>query len=218
MFDQAYKTITAGDQAGPGASPIPGDFSVLSNFNKSSFQAPYYRSGASQVTTQNAVNDANSQAGAVQKAQAINDRLKEIQRLQDPKNYKIVSKQDGGFDYQDPAGKPITLAQYSAVTGKDPASVLKDSTNSLDIQYVNDFNNLQKLINLRINNDPKWEDFAKGLGGDTLVKTLKDTSNPADTLIKNFTQYYPNVYSNLPWNQYDSAAQVNKPGTFAGFK
>lgn len=182
--------------------------------------------GANKTGVQAGIDDATRVAG-------IKDKIAQIQYNSDPKNFKIIQKPDGGQDYADPTGKKITLLQYSQATGLKPHEVLGNSSNRLDQQYVNDYNNLQALTNAALSNDnASLQKIATQLWGDN-GKYAKDSkeqkaadaknaqamqraqqfkqSNP-DDIIKKFVAYYPNIYTNLP-----QTGQIHNPSTLPGF-
>jgi hypothetical protein len=68
----------------------------------------------------------------------LKEKAQNLKDMQDPNNYKQVLKDDGGFDFFDPAGKKISVQAYSQVVGKRPSDILAKSENSLDRQYVQD--------------------------------------------------------------------------------
>lgn len=182
-------------------SPL-GSFPELANYFKNSFQAPTRASGLSAYSVGNQVAVGNQQAQDAynRKLQisALSDKAASLDPT-DPKNYQQVPKADGGYDFTGPGGQKISVQQYASATGSTPQKVLADSTNALDRQYVNDFSNMQKLINLSVNNDTAGRDkLAKQIGGDNLVKVLKTGNITPDQLIQSFQAYYPHIYGGAP--------------------
>ena len=49
-----------------------------------------------------------------------------------------VKKEDGGFDFFDGDGNPITAAQYAQVNDITISDALKGSENGMDTAYIND--------------------------------------------------------------------------------
>lgn len=218
MYDQFAKTIQDSSNVTAPASPL-GNFPELQNYFKGAFQgAQAGAAGGALINNAAQQEQERRQAEAAarqQEVQALKQSIADTTAAHDPKNYQQVQKQDGGYDYLDGAGKPISLAQYSRDTGVDPTKALAGSTNAKDIQYLNDYGNLQKVVNAALNNDTDTlKKLAVGLYGDN-TKPADDPANkgivdnflnnlkkqkPQD-LIQNFTKYYSNVYSDHPWNQ-----------------
>lgn len=145
--------------------------------------------GANTAQAQGNIADANAATAAKQKIQDIQERIQKIKDLQDPSKYQQVRTKDGGFSYFDPAGKQVSLKQYSSITGKLPAQILKDSENVLDHQFLNDYKKLEDFMNATTSGDKKkvqeFQTAYPGLKGVTM-----------DYVINNFKTHYPNVYGN----------------------
>ena len=56
---------------------------------------------------------------------------------------KRIPKADGGFDFVDGYGKPISAYDFALAKGTDVASVLADSMNPDDMRLVRDYENLR---------------------------------------------------------------------------
>lgn len=112
-------------------------------------------------------------------------------------NYQQYQRHDGGYGFLDPTGKEISASDYAAATGKTPQDVLKGSQNPVDIQYLQDYNNLQSLLQAVTTGDKttaqKFYDLNPGL------QKLKPNE-----VIQKFQQAYPTVYG------------FNKPGVPLG--
>lgn len=222
MQDQYAKSITQGQATDTPSSPI-GDFPELRAFYKSSFQAPYFGTASRGRQVEGNLSDAQAAQGVASRAQAIQDRLLEIKRLSDPKNYQQVKKDDGGFDFLDPDGKKISVNQYSKVTGLTPDEILKSSDNKLDRQYVNDFNNMTDLVHaIETNNQKEIANIGIRFYGDTNAKPDDDVNKKAvekvqalanlntNDMFKAFRDYYPNVYSDNRWDNFKKgSAQIH---------
>lgn len=214
-------TIQGIDSIGaPSSNPMGAAYSGLyQNLLKSSFQMPLAGAAASGMNADQSIKVANAEAAAEEARAARVAALKEKQqKLKDAlegKNYQVVKKDDGGFDYYDPLGQKINLMQYSRATGKNAADVLKDSQNSLDRQFVADYNNLQDLTNAYLNKDWKKVDkVGQTLGmknpGD-LRKLLETNQVKPEDLFKQFVQYYPNVYTMQPGGETGRVRGGNEP-------
>lgn len=168
-----------------GASNAP----EIAKFSQASFQAPLARA-ATYVQTQ------NSQAIAAQRAQAEKIAAQKQQDLADFKAYKVVKKEDGGFDFVDPNGQKVDIATVTQRTGASPVDILKSSENPIDIQYVQDYNNLQDFIQSILSGNTKKKDeyiaAAKQSGIDLSQYNTKDGINK---LIGEFRQAYQRYYT-----------------------
>lgn len=189
MYPNATPTPTTAYAAPPAPAAGTPSFdtfkAALGGFNNAAANvAPQI--GAAQAA--NVLPTFDYQAGVNSKLQANNDELSKLQDLLQGKNYQQVKKADGGFDYFDPLGRKITINQYSQATGKDPVSLLKSSDNSLDRQYIRDWNEMNILTNGTPAEQKKVFDAHPGL-----QESLKGV--PVDQIYKQFIQYYPNIYS-----------------------
>lgn len=150
------------------ASPL-GNFPELANMYRSSFQLPLSNANVNAKSADAAVSVANAKSAS------------------SASNYQQVQRSDGGYAFIDPSGKEITADQYAAATGKTPADVLAKSQNPVDLQYLQDFNNLQTL--------------GKAIStGDQATIKAYNAKQPAlkgmnyDQLVSHFKQAYPTVY------------------------
>lgn len=206
-----YKAALASGQGTP-TSPL-GDFPELRQANNVNFAGPATVGQPQANAAQAAVGYNNS---LNDHASALSDKLKLLTDAANGKNYQQLPKADGGFDFKDPLGNPLTVSQYAKATGSDPVSLLKSSQNSLDRQFVNDFQNTQTIANALINNDKATIDkLAIQLYGNQdklddknkqkkIDKDNQDVANRfweslkkmgnGDALIRNFVNYYPDVY------------------------
>lgn len=191
---------------------------LFQNFLRSSFQLPLSGAAVGGLGANEAINTANAEQAAAldrqKKAAELKDKTDKLKDALEGKNYQVVKKDDGGFDYYDPLGAKINLMQYTKATGKSPADVLKDSDNSLDRQFVADYNNLQTLTDAYLNKD--WSKVDKvgaslGLGSGQLKKALESNKIKPDDLFKQFISYYPNVYTGQPQGQTGHVRANNEP-------
>jgi hypothetical protein len=194
-FDQYAKTL--GPSAVPDAANPLGasNAGVIGNFLKGGFLA-----NASDRAT--AVGGAQAQVAAANaKAQEDYARKLQIQNLSDkaqtmqdqgnPAKYQKVGKADGGFNFFDGAGNPITVQQYSQTKGTTPKQVLANSDNSLDQQYIAHYKLTQDLSNAIVNNDAKARDkiYKANPGLQQATKGLT-----GQQILEQFIKAYPHVY------------------------
>lgn len=129
-------------------------------------------------------------------------KIKELEDMMDPGKYQRVRKDDGGFAFFDPSGKEIGIDTYTKRTGLRAAEVLKDSDNPLDRQYVNDYNNMNQLMNAAQNGDSNTVNTILEQNG--LDKNLKPESYAQQLIAK-----YPHIYGIGSYDQ--SRGNLNKP-------
>lgn len=191
-------------------SPL-GNFPELAAMYQSSFQLPISNAqvGAQDYQDQTSIANANAAKSAA--------------------NYRVVSRPDGGFGFYDPSGKEISAADYAQVAGKTPQEVLKGSQNPIDIQYQQDYDDLNNYIKQRAlaKTDPKAAAQAKAVEdqvnkqyGINLAK-----QNPHQ-VVQTFMNNYPTVYGGtkagisgnsvlVPGEQYAlGAAAAANPGGY----
>ena len=218
-FDQYAQSL--GAAAAPPTDNILGasDANLISNYNKGAFlaQASGTQSGARGGEA--SVQAANArQAEEYARKQQINDLSTKAQQYADSingKNYIMAPKPDGGFDFKDPLGKPITVSEYARSVGTTPDKVLASSTNALDQQYINDLNTMQSIHGALMTNDnASLNKIGMQVWGDN-TKTPEDPVNkaaiqraielkkmkPAD-LGQMFMGYYPHIYGPQSGSQY----------------
>lgn len=188
-FD-ALKAATLGAQqiqspASPlGASNAP----ELAGLYRSSFQLPQSNAATKAQGFQTGVTVANQQEADKQKIEQLKLQAQDLADQNDPSKYAVKRKDDGGYDFFDPKGNQIDIATYTQKTGLKAADVLKDSENPIDIQYREDYTNLQDLINAVVNKDEdKLAQYEEAHPGIT-------KSKPQD-IIQQFKDYYKRIYT-----------------------
>lgn len=164
-----------------GASNAP----ELGKLYQSTFQLPQSE-GATSAHAQLA-----SQVVAEQKAAAAAAKQKQ-KDLSNINSYKLVKKKDGGYDFFDPDGNQVDIATLTQRTGVKPADVVKDSENPIDIQYVNDYNNLQDYISAKLSGDSKK---AKAYEASKPELAQYQGKGGAHQLISDFQNYYQRYYT-----------------------
>lgn len=193
-MDQSLQAIRDAHNIQAPSSPL-GSFPELQQFYRIGFQLPQSMGGLSSLTARDQQAEEQRQRdAAVAKEAAINKLKQEMQNTQDavdPKNFRKVQKEDGGYDFFDGAGHKISIQQYAQATGQRPTKILSDSENSLDRQYLADYKNLNELLNATAQNDTKKLEsmYKENPGLKDSIQGLKP-----DDLIRQFRQAYPNIY------------------------
>lgn len=171
---------------------------VVNNFTKSNFGDILGKPAAGVGTFANAVADRQAQEAEVA-------RRAQIQKLQDkldPNKYQKLRKEDGGFDFLDPDGNPISVQKYSQVKGTNAAYELKDSENPFDLQYVNDYKNTRDLVTAIQNGDSDTIQAFRASNGDLGKMT-------PEQLMQELIRKYPHIYGNGGYG--DSYRNNNNP-------
>lgn len=178
-YDQLKNTVMAASKQGAGA-PILGGAPELEKYYDINFQMPLSNAGIKALAGQTGTENANTEA-------AIKERIAQIKDQADPSNFRREQKPDGGYAFYDGAGKEISASQYASALGKSTVDVLTDSQNPIDLQYTNDYDNLQTFLNAVTTGDKETTEafYAEN----PQLKRLA----PADVL-KEFKRAYPTVY------------------------
>jgi len=183
--------VLGGQQAGAGASPL-GNFPEIAKMY--AINAPLALSNSKQ--------QAGGYSDAVTLANQKTARDAEQQRLQalaDPSKYQQVPAKDGGYNFTDPTGKPISAYDYSRITGQDLGKILNQSQNPIDIGFNQDWQNLQNYLNAKVgsHNDSKVlataQSIEKTVSQETGGKVDLAKMNIQD-VIKRFQAAYPTVF------------------------
>ena len=190
--------ILAGIQGGQNAPGVTGISSEANRAFASRMRSPIVDKGAGVGIVAGSVADAEE---ARRKA-AQQKKLQELQDMLDPGKYQRVRKDDGGFSFFDPTGKEIGIDQYTRRTGLRAVDVLKDSENPLDLQFVNDYSNMNELMQAAFNGE-----------NDTVKKILQnnglDENMQPQTYMQELVRKYPHIYGAGRYE--DSRRSLNNP-------
>lgn len=151
-----------------------------------------------------------AEAARAAQMDANKKKIAELQAMNDPKNYLKVPKDDGGFDFKDPMGKPITAWQYAKVTGEDPDKVLKGSNNSRDLQMIEDWTNMKKLGQAVAAGDSEFVNQVYSQHPELKGTTYQD-------LLRKFRDSYPTFFGEGYGNKNDGQHVVD-PGYFNSYE
>jgi hypothetical protein len=179
---------------GAGQVQAPTTDPALAALFGSSFQLAQSNRGANgigAVAGYQAQADKNAQEiAAQQKAQDLKIKAQKLKDMQDPNKFQKVRKDDGGFDFYDPLGNKIGVQQFSQVTGKSPKDILKDSENSLDVQYLQDYKTMQEIANAYANNDKDTLDEIAARGDDPNFFKGKTGADILNMFKNNYSHVY----------------------------
>lgn len=173
----------------------------LAALYQSSFQLPQ-----SQGAVSAQANVAAEQVAAAKKAAAEAEQRQKD--LSDPSKYRQVQNKNGGYDFYDPNGNQVDIATLSAKTGTKPADWLKDSQDPTDVQYKNDYSNLQKFMDAVTSKDKKTVDAFTST--DSNLKKYTQSKGGLHNLMQDFYNSYQRYY--VPRSQ-DPQAWGRIPGS-----
>lgn len=202
----------------PNASPI-GYYPEIAQ----AYEASFGRQGRqTQIAGDEYNTGVRAEAEAAQRKADLEARAQKLQDMTDPGKYQKVKKEDGGFDFIDPEGNQVDIATLSQRTGTKALDWIKDSENPIDIQYLNDYSNLQDFMSAVLSKDKKKIDsftstdknlqrYTKGRGGvDQLLRDFK----------KSYQRYYtPRSVNAQAWGKAPSRVVVPtaQPGKSKGY-
>ncbi len=167
-----------------GASNAP----EIAAMYQSSFQLPQ-SSGAAGAAANISGDIAAEQRAAAARAAAA--AAKKADDMKDPNKYRRVKKDDGGYDFFDPDGNQVDIATLTERTQTSATDWIKDSENPIDIQYQEDFNNLQDYMRAVAGGDKeKAEAYQKS---SPELQQFNDRGG-LDRLMKQFKQSYQRYY------------------------
>lgn len=182
------------------SSPL-GDFPELQAIYGSKFQSDVAGASANALANQSSIAASNSrEAAAMARKRAIAEAQAELDAIDaknDPKNYTKVRNKDGGFDFFDPTGERITVAQYAQVTGDRPTDVLKESDNFYDRKFVEHYNLATDLLRSQVTGDKNEQDKIKKKYPDLYEQvqnmTPRDIANDLYTAYPEYMNYLINT-------------------------
>ena len=182
-------------------SPL-GSFPELAQAYASSFAQ-----GEGQLAT--AADRYNTDAAESNRKESIKARIQQLQNISNPDMYKKVKKADGGFDFFDPEGNQIDIATAATRTGRPAWEWIKDSENPIDIQYRNDYSNLQDFMNaLASKNQDKINQFK---ASDPNLGRYTSDRGGIDALMRDFRKVYKRYYDPSSWGAAPSKVAVPAP-------
>lgn len=142
-------------------------------------------------------------------------RMAEIQDMLDPSKYRRERKEDGGFAFYDPSGNEIDINTYAQRVGIKRVDAIRDSENPLDLQFMNDYSNMESIMK-------------RAFDGDDVSSILKENNlNPSmrvEDLNEQLIRRYPHIFGVGTYEQ--SRRSLNNPvfkmpsgggGMFPGF-
>ncbi len=181
-----------------GASQAP----ELAKLAQSSFQLPQSNQATGALAQQ--AGDLVQQQKAAAAAAKAAAKKKEAD-LADIRAYRIVKKSDGGYDFFDPTNKQVDIATLTQRTGTKPSELLKESENPIDIQYVQDYQNLQDYAQAILSGDKKKAQTYRNSAPE--LKKYDDRGG-VQRLFNDFQSHYKRYYVPSAWGESPGSALV----------
>lgn len=134
-----------------------------------------------------------TEAQAAQRKSDLEARAQRLQDMTDPNKYQKIKKDDGGFDFIDPQGQQVDIATLAQRTGTKAIDWIKDSENPIDVQYLNDYSNLQDFMNAVLSKDKKKRDSF--ISTDKNLQRYTQGRGGIDRLLRDFKMSYQRYYT-----------------------
>jgi hypothetical protein len=147
-----------------------------------------------------AANTADREEAARRAAQAAAEhalKLKTIQMekdaaLNDPKNYIRSVSADGGYNFYKPDGTPISVQEYSQVTGKQIDKALEGSNNPKDQEFGNSYKALMNYGRAMAGDDDAVTAFKDSKEGKSFLSKPENKEMPFADVVRAFNKNYSN--------------------------
>ena len=147
------------------------------------------------AAAQDQAEQAAARAKAEEESQKAKDAQDELDYRTDPKNYKAIVNDAGGYDFYDATGGKISAVEYAKATNKHITDLYKDSQDPNDKDFTDDYKKVLELGKIIQSGDKKARDaFYK--------------KNPE----------WEKAYSKTPYNEIVKDLQTEYPGYFRSKK
>ena len=141
-----------------------------------------------------------------QRKAAFAAEQRKVQDMLDPSKYDRRRKDDGGFAFFDPTGKEIDIDTYAKRTGARRSEILADSENPVDLQFLDDYETMNKINQAAWNNDSEALQEYKRVYGDLFQGDKPPT---IEDLNRKMIEKYPHIFGR--GNYEVSRKNVGKP-------
>jgi hypothetical protein len=161
----------ASQRANLGGSPNGGGQEMTNLQNLAQLQ---FAEGGTGVSARAAGGAATNQANNEEKQRSVQEQIADVLArseaakaqfeadLEDPKNYKREIAEDGGYNFFNAKGEAISAGDYARARNERVADVLKDSQNSSDQSFLNDYKDTMELGRIMSTvNKEELKDFYK---------------------------------------------------------
>lgn len=183
-----YKQFTDAILQGANLSAPASSIAELGNSMRGAFRASAVaRPGQAQgvaAATQAEEEERRRKEAAEAAARKLQDKL-------DPSKYQKIRKEDGGFAFFDPDGNEIDIDNYAKKTGYRKVDILSDSENPVDLQFIDDYQQMQKLNQAVWSGSDEIEDFK--MDYPELFSGGNGSPTPQD-LNKKLLEKYPHIF------------------------
>jgi hypothetical protein len=200
MAKEDLKAAVKGGQQKGGNKPFAG-YPELDKLYNVDFSLPVSQGEAGASAYSAGVQLTNSQrekeAGRQAEIQRLQQEAQKIQDMSDPSKYQRIRDKSGGYQFLDPTGKSISAEDYADITGRNPADVLRDSQNPIDVAFQQDYDRLQQYMEDKANAGRDGEakkraqEVEKAVGKAYGIDL--NNANPQD-LMEKFRRAYPTVF------------------------
>lgn len=142
--------------------------------------------------------DQTRRAKAAAEDDEMQKKAKELERLQDPDEYKAIINKVGGYDFFDPLGNKISPTKYASVKNLQMTDVFKNSQDPADEDFVEDYKRVTQLGKILQSGDKKKRDkFYKD--NPDWKDAYGDT--PFNEIVKDLHNEYPGYFRSAEENQ-----------------
>lgn len=193
--------------AGIGAQ-FTGDQDVA-NFFQAGFAADATRDGVGALADTVSVEADNAERA---RRAALQQEIDDLNGRLDPGQYTVTPTDSGGLSFTNGAGEEVSARDYAALTGQTLAEVLRDSNDPNDIQFVQDYNDVNELVRAMVTQDTEFLAQLKTFDPDR-YEALIDRS-PEDIRLA-FQTYYGSYYGLQNDQTGEAAAPVQQGSNFA---
>lgn len=161
--------------------------------------------------------DDAEKAAARQRAQEEKDKAdaaqKELDYINDPKNYKAIINDKGGYDFYDSMGGKISAVDYAKATNQHITDLYKDSQDPNDKDFTDDYNRVLQLGKILQSGDKKARDKFYKENPDWQKAYSK---TPYNEVVKDLRSEYPAYFrSDQELTRSDKFGQVSLGGVGA---
>ncbi len=143
---------------------------------------------------------ANQAADNAAKIKAIQDQA--AAELTNPENYQRTVSDDGGYNFFDPSGNPISVREYSKATGKQIDKALEGSNNPNDTKFSDEYKTLMDYGRALAGDEDSVNKFKKDKKYEGFLKAYQD--KPYGQVVTDFKK---------SWEGYMQPNQLNKLST-----
>lgn len=189
----------------------------LAGLARSNFQLGAGNSGTKIASAQGQIDEANRIAAAKQAAADNQDAIDQLrlkkQTISDPSKYYRQQNKSGGWDFYDPLGNKISAQDYSTIKGIHVTDALKDSQDTKDQEFLQDYQDVVKLGQIMQSGDKKELD--KLYQADPTLKKRIGKQTYSD-IVKGFRNSYPDYFAGQTQDVGNASYNDKSPSNLGG--